>query len=81
MISRKLVVLFIFAFLTLQGCSLNCHQVMGHDSVWKSPGHVYFSLIGYKNPSVRDVEASTSEGWWGCPVDIGGCKCSAVCEN
>lgn len=58
----------ILVILMPSGCALNCNQVMGHDSIWKSPAHAYFSIIGWKYMSVQDVNKSKAEGWWGCGV-------------
>jgi hypothetical protein len=50
------------------GCALNCNTVMGHDSIWKSPAHAYFSIIGWKYMTPEDIRKSKEEGWWGCGV-------------
>ena len=52
------------------GCASNCNQVMGKNSVWASGSHAYFSVQGYKNVSVKDVNKSNAEGWWGCEVEV-----------
>ena len=67
---KKLFVLLIV--LTVSGCGHLAEQseFWKHKSIYASGSHAGFSIFGYRNPSVEDVQETKQEGWWGIPVEV-----------
>jgi len=50
------------------GCSQQWYE---HDTVYKTNDHMLFSMFGYQDPSLSDLEKQQEqEGWWGEPVEL-----------
>lgn len=58
---KKVVFLLMIAFF-LAGCSAEWYK---HDTIYKDNAHMFFSWWGYKNPTVKELKESESQGWWG----------------
>jgi hypothetical protein len=63
-------VLMIIAVLMLAGCghSLAKSEFLQHDTMYKDWDHMTFSWFGYHNPSQKDAQETTEQGWWGIDV-------------
>ncbi|HOF04208.1 MAG TPA: hypothetical protein PK175_03995 [Syntrophales bacterium] len=66
MIKKLLAIIMV---IMLSGCfaAIKESEWGKHDSVYQDLGHLWFSWIGYRDVDQRDVEKSTSRGWWGIP--------------
>jgi hypothetical protein len=59
--------------IALQGCTMkamNCNDVMGRETIWKSGNHAWFSVYGYKSLDGQDIKNSDKEGWNGCETNL-----------
>ena len=45
-------------------------EFRSHSTVWASWEHFWFSVFGYRNASVQDVDKSKAQGWWGDTIYI-----------
>jgi hypothetical protein len=51
-----------------------CDPYWGHEGIWASGEHFWFSAFSYKHPAISDVHMSRTEKWWGCPVFYTGAR-------
>ena len=58
---KKFLFLLIVVVL-LAGCSAEWYE---HDTIYKTNAHMWYSMGGYRNTTLEDLQKSESEGWWG----------------
>jgi len=68
----KKVFLLLIAVMFLMGCGSAAQrsEFYKHDAQYKNWEHMLFSIRGYEHPTAKDVQMSTSQGWWGEPIEV-----------
>lgn len=67
---KKLFILA--AALMISGCALNCGEMMGKETMYKSGKHMVKSLSNPNEMTPADVKAEKEDGgWYGCAIKIG----------
>ena len=67
---KKLGLILLFAFF-LAGCGTAAKEseFWKHSSMYEGWDHMRFSIWGYKNPTDKTLKESSSQDWWGIPVE------------
>jgi hypothetical protein len=66
----KRLCLIVLILLTTGCASMADDAWWQHRTHYASWEHQRFSMYGYKNPTMQDVEFSKAEGWWGTMVSV-----------
>ena len=61
LIKFAMVIIFLFV---MMGCG-GTGDWRQHDTMYKNWDHLKFSWTGYTSPTMKDVEKSSSQNWWG----------------
>jgi hypothetical protein len=58
--------------LVLSGCGAAVREsgFYEHNTMYRSWGHSIFSLYGYKEADLKNVQESEAEDWWGITIEV-----------
>lgn len=45
-------------------------EFLSHSTIYADWDHLWFSWLGYRNPTCEDVFRSYVYGWWGCEIQV-----------